>query len=76
VNRHELADSPRGRSAGVRRGLDRADVAAHHHRHVAGTDVFLADERHVRGLHHRIGGLDRTDEAARLDQTKRFSCHM
>src|SRR5262249_61753257 len=50
VNRYELADATRGGGAGVRRGLYRANVAAHHHGHVTGADVFLADERHVRGL--------------------------
>ena len=63
VDRDELADAPRRGRAGVGRGLDRADVAAHQHGDVAGADVFLADQDDVGGLHHRVGGFDRADQA-------------
>jgi hypothetical protein len=55
VYRHELADAARGRRPGVCRGFHRADVAANHHRHVASTDVFLADQHNAGRLHHRVG---------------------
>ena len=63
VDRDQLADAPRRRGAGIGRGLHRADVAAHHHRDVAGADVFLADEDDVGCLDHRVGRFDRADQA-------------
>jgi len=44
-----------------------ADIASHHHRHIAGADVLLAHEHHVGGFHHCVSGLDRSDEAPGLD---------
>ena len=41
----ELADAPRRGRARVGRRFHGTDVAAHHHRDVAGADVFLADQR-------------------------------
>ena len=74
MDRDQLADAARGGGAGVGRGLHRADVAAHQHGDVAGADVFLADQRDVGGLDHRVGGFDRADEAFGFDQPERF-CH-
>ena len=74
VDRDELADAARGRGAGVRRGLDGADVAAHEDGDVAGPDVFLGDEHDVCGFHHRVGGLDRPDQPARFHHSERFRC--
>ena len=70
VNGDELADAPRGGSAGVGRGLDRADIAAREHRHIARADVLLADEDDVGGLDHRIGGFNGADEAARFNHAE------
>ena len=72
VDRHQLADPPGRRRAGIGGRLHGADVAAHHDRDVAGADVFLADQDDVRRLHHGIGGLDRSDEPFCLDQPQRF----
>ena len=72
VHRDQLAHPPRGGGPGVGRRLHRADVAPHHHRDVAGADVLLADERHVRRFHHRVCGFDRADEPFRLDEPERF----
>jgi hypothetical protein len=44
-----------------------APTSPRHHGHVTGADVFLADEDHVGGLHHGIGGLDRSDESLGFD---------
>jgi hypothetical protein len=52
-----------------------ADVAANHHRHVASTDVFLADQHNVGRLHHRVGCLDRSDETFGLDHSQGFEWH-
>jgi hypothetical protein len=49
-----------------------ADVAADHHGHVAGADVFLADQHHVGSLHHCVGCLDRLNEALGLDYSQGF----
>ncbi len=45
------------------------------HGHVARADVLLAHEHDVRGLDHGVGGLDRADEALRLDHPERFHRH-
>ena len=75
VDGDELADAAGGGRARIGRGLDRADVAAREHGDVAGADVFLADEGDVRGLDHRIGGLDGADEAARFNHAEGVCCH-
>jgi hypothetical protein len=41
---HELADAPCLGRPGVCRSVHGADVAADHHGHVAGADVFLANK--------------------------------
>src|SRR5262249_12016598 len=38
---HEFTDAPRSGGPGVWRGFHGADVAAHHHGHIGGADVFL-----------------------------------
>ena len=72
VDRDQLADAPRGRGAGIGRGLHRADVAAHHDGDVAGADVFLADQDDVGRLDHRVGRLDRADQTRGFDESERF----
>ena len=73
--RHELANAPRRRGPGVGRGFYRPDVAPYHHGHVAGADVFLADQHDVGRLHHCIGCLDRPDEPFGLDHSQGFEWH-
>jgi hypothetical protein len=60
---------------GVCRSFHRADVAADHHGHVAGTDVFLTDQHDVGRLHHRVGCLDRPNETFGLDHSQGFEWH-
>ena len=60
---------------GVCRGFDRADVAADHHGHVAGADVFLAHKDDVGRLHHRVGRLDRPNETLGLDHSQGLEWH-
>ena len=76
VHRDELADASRGRRAGIGGRLDRADVAADQDGDVAGADVFLGDQNHVRGLDHRVGGLDGADEPQCFHHSQRFRCHV
>jgi len=75
VDRHEFADPTRGRRACVGGGLHRADIAANHHRDVAGADVLFSDQRDVRRLDHRVGRFDRSDKPFGFHETERFSCH-
>src|SRR2546423_11377951 len=75
VDAYQLADAARGCGSGVGRGLDRAHVAAHEYRDVARADVLLADELNVRGLDHRVGGLDRAAEPLGLDHSECFERH-
>src|SRR5262245_26845538 len=48
VHRHELADAARRGGTGIRRSLDRCDVAADDCRHVAGADLLPADQGDLR----------------------------
>ena len=73
VDGHKLADAPRRGGARIGRRFDGAHIAAHHHGDVAGADVFLADQRDVGGLYHRIGRLDGPDQSAGFDETQRFT---
>ena len=52
------------------RGFHRAHIAADHHRDKPGADLLPAHERDVCSFHHRIGRLDRTDQAACLNHTE------
>ncbi len=52
-----------------------ADIAAYHHGHVAGADVFLANEHDVRSLDHRVGCLDSPNESFGLDHSQGFEWH-
>jgi hypothetical protein len=70
VNRHQLTYSSCGGCSRVGGRFDGADVAAYEHGHVAGPDVFLADERDVGGFHHRVGRFDRADEAFGFDESE------
>ena len=73
VDRHELADAARRGGAGVGRGLDRGDVAAHDGGHVAGADLLPADERHLGGLDHGVRRFDHRDETLGLDHPECFT---
>src|SRR5207253_8978481 len=44
---------------------DRGDVAA--------ADLLVPDELDLGGLHHRVGGLDHSDEALRFDESQSVS---
>src|SRR5262249_10894449 len=59
---HELTDAPRSGGPGVCRSVHCADGAAHHHGHIAGADVFLADQHDVCSLHHRVSCLERRNK--------------
>ena len=59
----------------------RADVTSDNRGDQAGVDLLPADEHDVRGLHHRVGGLDHAHESARFDHAERFAavclrCHV
>src|SRR5215207_1288415 len=69
----QFADTPGGGRAGVSRGLHRADIAAYDCRDQAGVDFLPANEDDVRGLDHRVGGLDHADQTARLDHAQRVA---
>ena len=75
VDRDQLADAAGRGGAGVGGRLHGADIAAHQHRYIPRADVFLADERDVGGLDHRVGGFHRSDQPARLDHAQRFRRH-
>src|SRR5262249_32929736 len=62
VDRDQLAHAlGRGR-AGIGGGFPRTHVAAHHHGPQAAAHVFAADQRHVGGFDHGVGGFDRANQ--------------
>ena len=70
VDRDQFADTPgRGRTR-VRRGFDRADIAANHDAHQPGADKFLAGQHHVGGLDHGVGGFDGADQTFCFNKAK------
>ena len=73
VDRDELADAARGGGAGVGRGFDGRDIAAHDGGHIAGADLFPADQRDLRGLDHGVGRFDHRDQPLRLDHSQRLT---
>ena len=50
MDRHEFSDTLGSSGAGIRRGLHRADITAHHHGHVPTADILTADQGDVGGL--------------------------
>lgn len=76
MNGDEFAHAPRGGSAGVGSRLDGADITAHEHRNVAGTDIFLPDQDDVGGFDHCIRRFDGSDEAYGLHHPERISRHV
>jgi hypothetical protein len=75
VHANQFTHSSRGCCACVRRGFDCANIAAHEHGHVTGTDVFFSEQLHVRRFDHRVGRFDRADEAFGLDHSQCFKGH-
>ena len=59
-------------SAGVDSTTDRRNIAADDRRHEAGVDLFPADEAHIRGFHHRIGGFNHRHQTTAFDHSKCF----
>ena len=73
VDADELADAAgRGRAC-VGGRFHGSDVAAHDGGDQPGIDLLPADEDHVRGLHHRIGGFDHADQSSRFDHAERVA---
>ena len=76
VHADQLADSSRRGCAGVSRCFDRAHVATHKDRHVAGADVLLPEQLYIRCFDHRIGGLNCTHESFGLNHSECFQGHL
>src|SRR5262249_737574 len=72
---HELTDATRPGGPGLCRRFPRADVAAYHHRHIAGADVLLAHQDDAGRLYHRISRLDCSNETFGLDHSQSFEWH-
>ena len=69
VHRDQLAHAARRGGAGVGGGANGRHIAAHHGGHVAGSDLLPADQVHLGGLHHGVGGLDHGHQAACFDHS-------
>src|SRR6185503_7435249 len=68
----KLANTSRGGSAGVSRGFYGSNIPTHDRSHKAGADLFVTDERDVRGLHHRVGGFDHRHQAFCFNHSECF----
>jgi hypothetical protein len=73
VDRYQLADTARRGRPGIGRRLHGRDVTADNRRHIAGANLLPADQRHLRGLDHRVGRFDHRDEAFGLDHAERLT---
>jgi hypothetical protein len=72
VHAYQFTNPARGRGTSVRRSLHCTDITTHEYRHVACSDVFLAEQLHVRGLNHRVGSFNRAHESLGLDHSECF----
>src|SRR5579863_9552940 len=64
MHRDEFAHAARRGCAGVGGGTNRCHVPTNHRGNVARTDLFPADQVHLRGFHHGVGCLDHGNQAA------------
>ena len=73
----DLAEPTAGGGARVGCGLHRGDVAGHKRSDQPAAHLVPADELDVRGLQHRVGGLDQDHKALGLNHPQRFHrfCH-
>jgi hypothetical protein len=72
VNADQFTDAAGGSRTGVGCGLHSGDVTAHDRSHKAGADLFVTDERDVRGLNQRVSGFDHRDEAFCFNHSECF----
>src|SRR5215213_1193101 len=72
VRCYDFAHSLSCGSAGVYSTTNSSNIATHDGGHEASVDLFPADEAHIRGFHHRIGGLDHRDQATAFDHSECF----
>jgi transcriptional regulator with XRE-family HTH domain len=72
----QFADASGCGSPGISCRFDRADIAAHKHRHISGADVFLTQQLHVGCFDHRIGRFYSADKAFGLDHSECFKSHL
>src|SRR5690606_10458014 len=59
MDRRNLSNLRGGFGSGFRSSLDRADVAANHHRNQAAADFVTRDDLDIRCLDHGVGGRKR-----------------
>ena len=72
MNGNELPNLPGGSCPRVDGCFYSPDIAAHHYRNVAGTDVLAAREHYPGRFDHGIGRLDGSYEPSRLDHPQGF----
>jgi hypothetical protein len=72
VNADEFTDAASRGSSGVSRSFYGSDITANKNGHIAGTDVFFADELHVGCLNHCVSGFDAADKSLGLDHSERL----
>jgi hypothetical protein len=72
MRRNNFADSLPCRGAGVNRGTNCRDVAAHDGSDQTSVDLFPTDETNVRGFHHRVSRFDHRDQPTTFNQSECF----
>jgi hypothetical protein len=72
VNANQFAYSTSCGRTRICGGFNGTYVAAHKNGHVAGADVFLSQELHIRSFDHRVCSLNGADETFGFDHTECF----
>src|SRR5215831_15363467 len=72
MNADQLADPAGGGGPCIGCRLDCGHVAANYRCDKAGSNLFVADQRDIGGLDHRVGRLDHRDQSFGLDHSESF----
>jgi hypothetical protein len=72
VNTNQFTDATSGCSTGISCSLNSADVTAYKNRYVTCSDIFFTKQLHIRCFDHRVGSLNRANEAFGLNHSECF----
>src|SRR5262245_15006591 len=72
MNADQLADATCSSGPGIGCRFDRGYVAANYRGNKAGANLFIANQRNIGRLDHRVGRLDHRDQSFGLDHSESF----
>jgi hypothetical protein len=76
VHTDQFADAAGRSGAGISCRFHRADVSAHKDGDVTRTDIFFAEQLHVRRLNHGVSGFNGANKTFSLDHSECFEGHL